>query len=348
MRTLSPAPPAFIDPATRAPALGSYAGPLPPIDLGGALAVRALRRKKWVYVALSSEEVWVALAVVRMGYATNAFAFVFDRASRRMLVDRTVLGPPRASEVADDPHAPGVVARFGAGRTSIALERRPAAGGGAGRASEGGATAARGGPGVLELRARFADLDIDVSIDEAAAPPAISAIAELGPSLASATEKRALAPVRGSLVAHGRRVSLDGALGGYDYTHGLMPRHTRWRWAFAMGRAAGGAPVAFNVVKGFVGEAECAAFTSGGVFPLAEPRFDFDAGRPEAPWRVAGEGIDLTFDVGAVHAQRTNLVLVRSRFLQPAGTFRGTIRIDGRDVVLEGVPGVVEDQDVLW
>ena len=58
--------------------------------------------------------------------------------------------------------------------------------------------------------------------------------------------------------------------------------------------------------------------------------------------------MDLTFGVGAVHAQHTNLLLVRSRFLQPAGTFSGTMRIDGRDVELDGVPGVVEDQDVIW
>ncbi|MCW5833814.1 MAG: DUF2804 family protein [Labilithrix sp.] len=223
------------------------------------------------------------------------------------------------------------------GRTSIAVERRPRDGRRAGAPR-----------GRTRSSPRASPISVDVAIDEATAPPAISAIAEIGPSLASATEKRALAAVRGSLVASGRRVSLDGALGGYDYTHGLMPRHTRWRWAFAMGRAADGAAVAFNVVEGFVGEAECAAFAPGGVFPIREPRFDFDAARPDAPWRLVGEGIDLTFDVGAVHAQRTNLVLVRSRFLQPAGTFRGTLRIDGRDVALEGVPGVVEDQDVLW
>ncbi|MBX3204167.1 MAG: DUF2804 domain-containing protein [Labilithrix sp.] len=333
MRTLSPAPSAFVDPETRAPAFGSYAGPLPPIDLGRALVDRALRRKKWVYVALASDEVWVSLAVVRMGYATSAFGFAFDLRSRRMLADATVVAPPRAAEIADDAHAAGVLARFGFGRTSIAIERRPAR----------GATTE-----VCELRARFAGLDIDVAIDEAAAPPSISAIAELGPSLVSATEKRALATAHGSVVAGGRRFSLDGAMAAYDYTHGLMPRHTRWRWAFAMGRAKDGAPVAFNFVQGFVGEAECAAFRTDGVFPIREPHFDFDVARPEAPWRLVGDGTDLTFDVGGVHAQRTNLVVVRSRFLQPVGTFRGTLRVDGRDVELDGVPGVVEDQDVLW
>jgi hypothetical protein len=328
MRTLSPAPRAFVDPATGAPAFGSYTGPLPPIDLGGiALVDRALRRKKWFYVAVASDEVWVSLAIVRMGYATSAFAFVFDVPARRMLVDRTVLGPPRAAEIVDDPHASGMVARFAFGRSKLALERRGTS---------------------CELTVRLADVAIDVFFDESTAPPSVAAIAQLGPDLVSATEKRALAKVRGSVVAAGRRISLDGGMAGYDYTHGLMPRNTRWKWAFAMGRAKDGAPIAFNVVQGFVGEDECAAFRSDRVFPIREPRIDFDVDHPERPWRLVANGVDLTFDVGAVHEQRTNIVLVRSRFLQPVGTFSGTLTIGDRAVELDGVPGVVEDQDVLW
>jgi hypothetical protein len=150
------------------------------------------------------------------------------------------------------------------------------------------------------------------------------------------------------VVVAGRRFSVDGGLGGYDYTNGAMPRHTRWRWAFAMGRARDGEPIAFNVVEGFVGEAECAAFARGRVLPLHEPRFEFDVRESSAPWKLRADGMDLVFDVGAVHAQHTNLLFVRSRFLQPVGTFRGTIRVGDREVELDGVPGVVEDQDVLW
>jgi hypothetical protein len=63
---------------------------------------------------------------------------------------------------------------------------------------------------------------------------------------------------------------------------------------------------------------------------------------------LSGPDVALTFDVGAIHAQRTNLVLVRSRFVQPVGAFRGTLRVDGADIELDGVPGVVEDQNVVW
>ena len=327
MRTVSPAPRAFVDSATGAPAFGSYTGSLPHIELGPTFVDRAIRRKKWVYVAIGSDSLWVSLAVVRMGYATSAFAFVFDRASARMLVDRAILAPPRAAEVADDPSSSGTLARFAFGRSSVVLERH----------------AQR-----YDLRARFPALDLDVMFDVTWAPPAIAAIAKLGPSLASATEKRVLAEVRGSAVVAGRPVSLDGALAGYDYTHGLMPRHTRWNWAFAMGKTKDGAPIAFNVVEGFVGEAECAVFCEDRAIPIREPHFEYDVSHPHRPWRLRGEGLDLTFEVGAVHEQRNNLGLVRSRFLQPVGKFRGTLRVGDRDECLEDLCGVVEDQDVLW
>jgi hypothetical protein len=327
MRTLSPSPRAFVDPATGAPAFGSYEGTLPRIELGSDFVDRVLRRKRWVWIALSTEEIWLSAAIVRMGYATSAFAFVFDLRAKRMLADETIVAPPPLAVVADDPHAPGTLARFGFGSRRLAIERRGE---------------------VNELRGRVGPLEIDATVDESAAPPPIAAVARLGPGLASATEKRALASARGTVTVAGRRFSVDGGLGGYDYTNGSMPRHTRWRWAFAMGRTRDGELVAFNVVEGFVGEAECAAFGRGRVLPIHEPRFDFDARNPTAPWRLRGDGVDLVFEVGAVHAQLTNLLLVRSRFLQPVGIFRGTIRAGGRDIELDGVPGVVEDQDVLW
>jgi hypothetical protein len=121
-----------------------------------------------------------------------------------------------------------------------------------------------------------------------------------------------------------------------------------WRWAFAQGRSVGGEPFAFNVVQGFVGEAECAAFVGGRVLPMAEPTFHFDVENPSKPWRLQGPGIDLVFAPGAVHAQTTKLVVVRSRFVQPVGVFSGTMRVGGRDIQVAGLPGVVEDQDVLW
>jgi hypothetical protein len=326
LRTLGPSPRAFIDPSG-APAFGSYAGPLPAVDLGRpGFGARFARRKRWVYLALSTEEVWLSLAIVRTGYAATAFAFVYDLAGA-MLFERTALLPAPLARVGDDFHAPGVIARFASGATRLSLRR---------------------GPLGVEVDVRFGDLSVDAVLSERGAPPSVSAIAPLGEGLLDATEKRALLPVKGRARCGSRELSLDGALGGYDYTHGLLPRHTRWRWAFGMGRAKGGERLGFNVVSGFVGALECAAFLGDTVAPLGEAHIDFEEVSPMKPWRVVGEGYELTFAPGALHAETRDLVLVRSRFVQPVGTFQGTIRVHDRELVVDGLPGVVEDQDVLW
>lgn len=319
MRTLAPPPPSFVDTGSGEPVVGSFAGGLP----AGTPAPRGLsdrvRRKAWLYLAVATDDVWLSAAIVDLGYATNAFVFVAPRrgSERGLLFERTLLGPPGAARVTRE------VATFERRGVSLRL---------------GGAAASLRLPG-LELAAAF---------DAAGAPPAIGAVVALEGGAITATEKRALLAATGTLALGDRRFTLDGGVAGYDFSTGFMPRRTRWRWAFALGRTAEGEPVAFNVVEGFVGEAECALFARGSVRPLVEPRFVFDPERPLAPWRIEGKGIDLTFTPRALYAQRTNLLLVRSRFVQPAGVFHGTIHAGGKDHRLEGVAGVVEDQDVLW
>ena len=327
-RILAAAPPSFLTAGSSEPAFGAYAGPLPAVHFANlGLRDRVARRKRWVYVALATEQVWFSVAIVRTGYAATAFAFAYDLAGQRMMLDRTVLGPSPVARVSDDFHASGEIARFAMGKTTLALTRSGSS---------------------LDLRVRMRDLEIDAAIEEASGPPAITAIASLGDGLVNGTEKRALLSMTGRASSGNREVSLDGGTAGYDYTHGLLPRHTKWRWAFALGKAKSGEPFGLNLVQGFVGEAECAAFLSGEVVPLAEPRFEFDVTQPLRQWRLVGEGIDLAFEPGGMHAENTNLGIVKSRFVQPVGAFTGNVRVAGRDVYVEGLPGVVEDQDVLW
>lgn len=310
MRTLGAAPKALD--------FGSFRGALPRVEWPARGATRFLRGKRWLYAAVSSQDAWLSVVILRTGYAANILAYVFDVRERRMLVDRTVVAPAFAARVSEDVHASGVVAKYALGKDHIVFERS--------------------GPD-LELRMRFARIEVEAILDESAGPPGIVAVADLGDGLRNATEKRALAKVRGRFAVGGLTYDLADAVGGWDYSNGLLPRHTTWRWAYALGPGLG-----FNLVEGFVGEGECALFEGGEVSPLAMPRFVFDKHHPELPWRIEGEGIDLRFEVGAVHAQHTNLGLARSHFLQPVGAFYGSIG----GVSVDGLAGVVEDQDVVW
>lgn len=328
MRALIPAPGGVTEDDARSPRTGSFRGGVGRVDWSGIAgrARRVIAFKKWVYVAVATDDVYVAVAIVRLGYASHAFAYAYDAKLGRMLARRTWMGAPGSATVADH-GGERCGAAFHAARVRASVEP------------------------LRHARVEAPELGLDVLFDENGAPPAIGAVAELGPGCFDATEKRALLAARGRLRVEGRDIQLDGAIAGYDFTSGLLPRHTRWRWGFALGRDATGRPLAFNLVEGWVGEAECAAWHEGEVLPLAEGRFAFDAAWPEAPWRVttADGAASLEMAPGAVHRENKNLGVVRSRFVQPCGIWSGSIALPGRTPIAVGrALGVTEDQDVTW
>jgi hypothetical protein len=334
MRTLEPPPDAVVEPA--ALRAGSYRGGLPPVDtrpLRGGPLYRVAHQKSWVYTAVAAGDLLIAAVVVRLGYASNAFAFVFDRAAGRMLADRTSLGPPFSA----------MVGRTG-GEGCSALYRMPGFHISFTRAV---------GAQDYRLFVDLPDLRVTARLSDTGTPPPIGAVASLpgGRSLFNATEKRVLLPTTVEVHTGGRRYAPEGGLGGLDFSFGWLARQTAWRWAFALGRTRAGERVALNLVQGFVGPAECAVWVEDEIYPVSEAVVDFDQERPLAPWKVRtrdGE-VDLAFDPGAMHEEKRNLVVVASSFIQPAGSFSGTIRVPGRaPLELDRVPGVVEDQVVTW
>lgn len=334
MRRLLPPPESVIDPARGTPALGSYRGPLPPVDLAplrrGTL-FRLARHKRWTWVGVVSDEVFLGLAIVDLSYAASTFAFAVERSSGRRLSDRSALGPGFLGSVNGFPEE-GAEARFTLGRRRAAVVR-PA-----------GATA-------WTVHAELDDLLLEARLESTGAPPPLSAIAEPRPGAIAATQKRALLPVTGTLRAAGRTFDLDRAEAGIDYSHGYPPRHTVWNWCFALGRARSGERVALNLVQGFVGEAECVAWVGDVLYPLPEGRFTHDPEHPLAPWRVrtGDDAANLEFAPQAMHREDRRLGVISSRFAQVAGHFHGTLALPGRPPLeLDGVPGVVEDQDMLW
>jgi hypothetical protein len=336
VRTLTTAPDDALDPLTLAPRFGSYRGGLSRIEVSRAVRgpfaplTRIAHHKRWLYVAIARDPILVAFAVVRLGYAANAFAFVYHAGERRFLAQTASLGPAFAASV-NDTAGPGARAAYRLGGTRMSVARD----------SQNASYAVDVSGDGIELRAR---------LDPAGTPPAISAIARVPGNLVAATEKRALLRVTGEVVAGGQCFALDGGLAAYDHTNGLLARRTAWRWAFALGLARDREPFALNLVEGHVGEAECAAWTPDDVHPLAEGRFRFDRARPLDAWSVttADGAVDLAFSPRAVHAETRNLGIIRSRFVQPVGTFAGTVQLPGRKVELGAMLGVTEDQDVLW
>ena len=323
MRTLRSAPASAYDESRRSFAYGSFRGRVGRVELDREPLGRLRRRvtqKNWVYTALITEELVAAFAIVHLGYASKRFYYVLERRGGTVIGEGSDLGGPLGCRVhAVGSESPTLVARFG----SSTIERSDTR---------------------MSINASLRGFTLHAEAQ--AALPEMTAIARVPDGLVAVTEKGVLMPLSGSLAVGGRTFDLAGGHLGYDHTSGLMARHTSWRWAFAMGKDAAGAPFALNVVSGFVGELECTAWTDGEPHALAEPVIE--VGAPSTPWRIESADTKLDVDERARHEERVNLGIIRSRFIQATGTFRGHITADGHEIELAGVPGMIEDQDVLW
>lgn len=326
-RVVSPVPSPLVASGRATP--GSYEGSLGSLDFGrsASLLTRIARLKRWMYVGLVTDTHYVAVAVVRLGYAANAFVFAFDKREKKMVAREKLILPLPAVEVADTT-GPGARAAFSFGKKSVAVARIA-------------------GRDAFQVRVRLPSIELDAELSEAGAPSPIAAVASTDGGLFTTTEKRLLLRTSGEARIGGARVSLDDGLAGYDFTAGFMPRHTHWKWAFLLGKLDG-VPFGLNLVEGFVKEAECAAWYDGKLWPLSEGDIRFTS--KDTPWdvRTARGEVDLRFDPGAAHEDYTNLGLVRARFLQPVGLYRGTIRLGEKTLELRDVLGVTEDQSVVW
>ena len=84
---------------------------------------RFLHWKRWQYASVVGQDCVVAVAIVDLGWAMNAFAYVFDRRARRVLADVSLIGVrPLSGSVADDV-TPGAKSTFGRGGARLSIER---------------------------------------------------------------------------------------------------------------------------------------------------------------------------------------------------------------------------------
>jgi hypothetical protein len=199
----------------------------------------------------------------------------------------------------------------------------------------------------ISVQASWAHADVDLLLDAGRAPAPITAIAPVGPpGRFDVTQKTVLVPAQGEVRAGNVRFPVEGQLAGLDYTHGLLARETSWRWAFAGGRA-GPHLVAFNLSDGFLqGEGENVVWVDGEPRAVGPVAFTFAPQTPMGAWTVrsADGRVDLRFQPEGFRTQTVDLKLIRSRYLQPFGTFSGTI--DG--VAFDGLAGVTEDHEARW
>ncbi len=133
------------------------------------------------------------------------------------------------------------------------------------------------------------------------------------------------------------------ALAVVDDTAGYHARVTEWRWAAGVGVDPAGRPLAFNLVQGVNDPStgsERAVWVDGA--PHEAPPVRFASDLTEI---AAADGSVLHFAPEAQRARHENLLLVRSDYRAPFGSFSGTL--PGGIELAHGL-GVVEHHRARW
>jgi hypothetical protein len=151
------------------------------------------------------------------------------------------------------------------------------------------------------------------------------------------TRKQGGVPAKGLVRIDGRDHHID-ARAIIDDSRGHHDRHTSWYWSAGIGTADDGTPVAWNLVDGIHdGEwgSERRVWRGDQAMEVGPVEFAPDLSRVGS----------LEFNPWAERTENINLLVIRSRYRQPFGTFAGELPDGTR--LREGY-GVMEEHDALW
>ena len=309
--------------------LGVYQTPFAEVDMSTA-GWRRYRLKEWHYLSFTTDEWFVALGLVQLGYVANLFSYAVDRVQRRPAVEHGALSPlGRALRF-----APSSIVGTTSWKTrdaEVAIEGR-----------DGWEVTLDIPLGAERLRGKAHVGDRE----------SLAMLHRLAPRRVAYTHKAAGWPLSGQLELGTRSIRLDGGLAASDWTRSQASRITEWKWASFSSVLPDGTSMGLNLSAQVYEDAaghsvENAVWLDGEVQRLSGVAFDLPMEPRSQPWRIRSldaDEVDLTFEPLGAREEHTNFGLVRTEFVQPYGRFAGSVV--GRDVT--GAFGVVETHLSVW
>jgi hypothetical protein len=156
------------------------------------------------------------------------------------------------------------------------------------------------------------------------------------------TRKQGGVRVRGRVVLDGEEVEVDEP-GCVDESAGYHARETAWEWSAGVGVLRDSRPVAWNLVTGVHDDPDASERT---IWLDGEPRHVAPVTFAEPLSGIGFEdGAALSFTAEATRQRTDDLVVFKSDYVQPFGTFTGTL--EGGLELAEG-RGVMERHTALW
>lgn len=338
--TLHPVGPLIVE---GAPRLGRFADTLGPINAAdfvyldpfgrpyGRVAKR-MHYKRFQYFGGMSDRLVFGCALADLRYIAAAFVYVYDFASGKLFSRSIRLPLGLGLRLGDNPlggvselRLPGVLLRMDYSDS----------------------------PRRKRLQVRLGNtLRIDATMPETNFEP-MSLCTRTAYQGWVYANKTAGLRLEGQLHLEGKDYDLRqlDACGHHDFSCGYMRRETFWNWACFSG-VSQGHRLGLNVSCG-VNETsftENCLWIDGQLVKINLVQFEFDRAMPLQPWRVHSDDglIDLEFVPSGMHQERLDAVIMASNFKQVFGHFRGELRLPQGTLMIDGMPGFVEDQFARW
>jgi hypothetical protein len=288
------------------------------------------RIKRWEYLGICNTDIIFGVAVVRLGYMCNLFAYLFERRSARISEYNILTPGGGAASFAGSSHTGG--ATFKRGKTAVRVTSDP---------------------DFITVEGSIKDeLSVSLSFHKYEEP--LVCLTRVGLKGFNYTHKEAGIPVRGMIRHKGATwdIRQEQSFGVRDYTLGYLARQTFWNWASGGGVDQAGNRVGFNLVQGVneTGFTENAFWINGRLVKTDVADFRYDDLDLLKPWRIASNDgrVRLRFLPEGKRSADIHAGLIVSQFHQPFGRFEGILRDGDRVRELQNVSGFTEEHYAKW
>lgn len=212
---------------------------------------------------------------------------------------------------------------------------------------------------AVRVRARARggiEIGADIVVHRAPGEESLNVVVPWSETRFQCNSKHAALPCTGEVRAGERRYALDPrtCFGVQDWGRGVWPYRSFWNWGVATGYA-GAMRLGVNLGAKWTtgtGSNENAILCDGRLTKLMEDlRWDYDPAAWRTPWRVVAEhsgALDLTLEPVVAHTPRLNLGVVATGGVCAFGRWRGRVRVDGREIAVDGLLGWAEEFSHRW
>lgn len=327
-------------------AFGSYLQRLQNLNIEDAvnstpslLSPKQFREKRWCYFGIINNECISGTALVHLGYACNAFSFVYDRTENKLIEKGYLLSP--FSEMIFDRNADTGACVMHNKNDHIEMLHRCAE-----------------GKRLLNIyvaadskKQIIAKLEIDEDLNS----KPLQLLTPMQNGKKVFTQKIAGLSASGTISTANKTFTFnkEDSFAIFDWTNGFHNRITEWNWASAGGKSKCGIRIGLNFSRGVYtsGYGENVIWFDGKPELQDEIIFHYDSKQPLKPWTITNKNktIELIFTVENIRQSKEELGIVASSFKQPCGSFSGFLtKQSGERIEVQSMGGVVEEHYAKW